>query len=144
MIKIGKDISRFSTYSCQPKTKRDLICAINDRITKYGPECDLNDIDTSLIDDMSYLFYSSKFNGNISRWDVSNVVNMNRMFSLSEFNGDISKWDVHNVRDMSYIFYGSNFYGNIREWEISNDCDITPMQLNLECIKNEDSNKSYK
>ena len=66
MIKLGKDISRFSTYSCQPKTKRDLICAINDRITNYGPECDLNDIDTSLITDMSYLFYSSKFNGNIS------------------------------------------------------------------------------
>ena len=144
MIKIGKDISSFSTYSCQPKTKRDLICAINDRITKYGPKCDLNDIDTSLIDDMSYLFYSSKFNGNISRWDVSNVVNMNRMFSLSEFNGDISNWDVHNVRDMSYIFYGSKFYGNIRGWEISKDCDIKPMKLNLECNKNEDSNRSHK
>ena len=132
MIKLSKDISSFSIYSCQPKTKQELICVIVDKINKEGHNCDLNDIDTSLITDMSYLFYDSKFNGNISNWNVSNVVNMKRMFSLSSFNGDISKWDVHNVRDMTYMFYGSKFYGNIRRWDISKDCDITPMQhINL-------------
>ena len=49
MIKIGKNISRFSTYSCQPKTKDELEKIINDRIAEDGNYCDLNDIDTSLI-----------------------------------------------------------------------------------------------
>lgn len=43
---------------------------------------------------MSDLFYYSEFNGDISKWDVSNVENMNSMFEESSFNGDISKWDV--------------------------------------------------
>ena len=130
-LKIGKNLTKFSAYSCKPTNKEELKDIIKSRMDKDGPECDLNDIDTSLIDDMSYIFYDSKFNGNISKWNVSNVVNMKRMFSLSEFNGDISKWDVHNVRDMTYMFYGSKFYGDIRGWEINKDCDITPMQLNL-------------
>jgi surface protein len=39
---------------------------------------------------MSYMFENSKFNGDISNWDVSNVINMFCMFDSSEFNGDIS------------------------------------------------------
>ena len=75
-LKIGKNISSFSTYSCQPKTKEELMSIIVKRIKNEGPKCDLNDIDTSLINDMSYLFYKSNFNGNISNWDVSNVKKM--------------------------------------------------------------------
>ena len=71
MIKIGKNISEFSVYSCQPKTRGELKEIIDNRIAKEGPYCDLNDIDTSLIDDMNYLFYKSEFNGDISRWNVS-------------------------------------------------------------------------
>ena len=55
-LKLGKNLSSFSTYSCQPKTKEELDKIINDRISKEGPECNLNDIDVSLIDDMSALF----------------------------------------------------------------------------------------
>ena len=80
MIKIGKNISEFSVYSCQPKTRGELKEIIEKRINEEGPDCDLNDIDTSLIDDMSYLFYKANFNGDISKWDVSNVKNMTRMF----------------------------------------------------------------
>jgi len=36
------------------------------------------------------MFEDSKFNGDISQWDVSNVTNMCGMFSNSVFNGDIS------------------------------------------------------
>ena len=62
---------------------------------KEGPNCDLSDIDTSLITDMSYMFYGSDFNGNISEWDVSNVKNMSQLFRESKFNQDISNWKVN-------------------------------------------------
>ena len=94
MIKIGKDISKFSSYSYQPKTKKELVDIIRSRISKEGPSCDLNDIDTSLITDMTGLFYDSEFNGDISEWNVSNVENMSRMFDDSKFNKDISNWNI--------------------------------------------------
>ena len=66
MIKIGKNLSEWSSYSCQPKTRSEFIDIVDDRISKEGPKCDLNDIDTSLIEDMSWLFCESEFNGDIS------------------------------------------------------------------------------
>ena len=96
-LKIGKNASGWSTYTCQPKKKHELEDIIKDRISKYGNECDLNDIDTSLITDMSCLFFGSEFNGDISKWDVSNVENMEGVFERSSFNGDISEWDVSDV-----------------------------------------------
>ena len=89
MIKIGKNISEFSVYSCQPKTRDELKKIIKDRISKEEPECDLNDIDVSLIIDMNLLFAESKFNGDISKWDVNNVKDMNCMFYKAKFNKDI-------------------------------------------------------
>ena len=71
MLKIGKDISNFSTCSYRPKTKEELMDIISKRIKKEGHYCNLNDIDTSLITDMSYLFKGVLFNGDISNWDVS-------------------------------------------------------------------------
>ena len=49
-----------------------------------------------------WMFEDSEFNGDISKWDVSNVEKMGGMFSNSCFNGDISKWDLHgiNVKDL--------------------------------------------
>ena len=90
-----------------PENKKELIKIINDTIEKEGPNCDLNFIDTSKIDDMSALFYSSKFNGDISNWDVRNVNNMSTMFAYSEFNGDISRWDVSKVTIMREMFNSS-------------------------------------
>ena len=63
---------------------------------------------------------NSTFNGNISKWDVSNVTVMYNMFCLSNFNGNISKWDVSNVTDMSYMFQQSKFNQNISKWDVSN------------------------
>ena len=90
MIKIGKNIGKFSTYSCQPKTKKELEEIVGERILFRGNNCDLNDIDISLIDDLSGLFYCSEFNGDISRWDTSNVTDTYYLFYRSKFNGDIS------------------------------------------------------
>ncbi|WQJ53867.1 MAG: hypothetical protein [Wendovervirus sonii] len=69
---------------------------INWSNTKSELVCDLNDIDTHLITDMSYLFTFKKFLYiNISKWDVSNVLNFAEMFSNSDFNSDISNWNIN-------------------------------------------------
>ena len=68
---------------------------------------------------MRYMFSKSKFNGDISQWDVSNVYDMNSMFAYSSFtceNGDISKWDVSKVKDMSYMFDESPLEKNPPKW----------------------------
>ena len=119
-LKIGKNLSEFSAYSCQPVNKDELKKIINKRIKQEGPDCDLNDIDTSLIIDMSFLFNESKFIGNISNWDTSNVKDMCGMFKGSKFNGDISKWDVSKVTNMCDMFYQSWFNNDISNWDVSN------------------------
>ena len=127
MIKIGNNISEFSTYSCQPKTYDELKEIIKDRISKDGSNCDLTEIDTSLITDMSYLFFQSNFNGDISKWKVSNVKSMLGMFTHSLFNVDISKWNVSNVTDMYAMFFESEFNQDISNWNIKRTCDIRQM-----------------
>ena len=59
--------------SVRPKTKAELMYIIDKTIKEQGFNCDLNFIDTSLIKDMSAMFAESNFNGDISKWDVSNV-----------------------------------------------------------------------
>ena len=44
------------SYNYHPKTKDELEDIIKRRIKSEGNECDLNDIDTSNITDMSHLF----------------------------------------------------------------------------------------
>ena len=102
-LKIGKNLSDWTSYSCQPKTKKELKEIIKERISEQGNKCDLNDIDTSLIDDMSFLFCESSFNGDISEWDTSSVEDMSYMFTDSKFNKDISNWKINkdcNTCDM--------------------------------------------
>ena len=106
MIKIGKNISEWSAYSCQPTTKEELKEIIRDRIKDQGPNCDLNDIDISLITDISNLFSYLDFNGDISNWNVSNVQDMKFMFCNSMFNGDISRWNTSHVKN---ILFSNNF-----------------------------------
>ena len=150
-LKIGKNLSQFSAYSCQPKNRDELIEIIRERLYKEGSKCDLNDIDVSLVDDLSgvfsgtvfngdvsrwntsnakymtWMFYKSYFNGNISRWDLSNVKSAAHMFSGSHFNQDISNWNVSNVNDMSCMFKGSKFNQDISNWKINKYCDTHNM-----------------
>ena len=50
------------------------------------------------------MFYYSKFNGDISEWDISNVFNMAWMFENSKFNQDISNWDIRQDCSTDYMF----------------------------------------
>ena len=100
---------------------------INFSLEALGDDANLNWIDTSNITDMSYMFYESVFNGDISKWNVSSVTNMERMFYYSKFNGDISGWDVSKVINMSYMFYGSKFNRDISQWDVSNVTNMYSM-----------------
>ena len=116
----------------RPTRKSELKAIIRQRIEEYGPKCDLNDIDVSRVTDMSDLFFSSKFNGDISEWNVSSVRDMNGMFYNSQFNGDISKWDVHNVESMLNMFNESKFNGDISKWDVSSVETMSGMFANSE------------
>ena len=92
-------------YKYFPETRAELRDLIKQRIKKEGKEVNLNDIDVSKITDMSHLFNSLDFNGDISGWDVSKVKDMYSMFSgCKSFNQDISNWNVSNVKYSSYPF----------------------------------------
>ena len=71
---------------------------------------------------MAWLFAESKFNCNISNWDVSNVKNTHSMFYGSNFNSDISNWDVSSAKNMSNMFADSNFNQDISNWKINKNC----------------------
>ena len=85
------------------------------------------------VTDMSYMFCGSKFNGDISKWDVSSVTDMSAMFIYSKFNGDISRWDVSNVTDMSLMFCRSKFNEDISRWDVSSATDMSEMFSNCTC-----------
>lgn len=80
----------------------------------------LENLDISQINDLSYVFSESPYNGDLSKWDISNVLLMNRMFDCSKFNNDsISKWNISNVIDFSHMFYSSKFDKDISSWEFN-------------------------
>jgi surface protein len=123
----------------QPTTRQELKDAIDSHLTGSSDKGPINNWDTSLITDMSYLFcgdqYSSscycrslgncdlyqQFNEDISGWETSQVTSMSEMFSgASNFNQDISGWDTSQVTSMSEMFYSANnFNQDISGWDTS-------------------------
>ena len=116
-------------YKYFPETRAELRDIIKQRINIEGKEVDLNDIDTSKITDMSFLFEGVDFNGDISKWNVLKVTNMSNMFfGCESFNQDISRWDVSKVLDMDYMFYWcKSFNQDISSWNVSNVINMSFM-----------------
>lgn len=125
-------------------TDRQHLAYLVDRsIERDGLECNLNYIDVSQISlfirtlaiegfngdvskwnvsnalRMDELFDSSAFTGNVAAWNTSRVVNMSSMFRNTPFNGDVSKWDVSKVEYMHHMFEGSSFAGDLTAWNFS-------------------------
>ena len=118
-LHINKDIGKHIEYNYHPTSRNELKQLVNKLINERGYNADLNDIDTSEITDMNFMFYESPFNGDISNWDVSNVKDMMCMFYFSEFtakNEDISNWDVRNVQNMYLMFNGTPLAKNTPKW----------------------------
>lgn len=102
----------------KPANRKELIAIIKETVMSNGFYCDLNFIDISLIDDLSFIFQDHAFNGDISQWDTSRIENMESMFEQSRFNGDISQWDVSKVHDVTYAFADSQFSGDLSKWSL--------------------------
>lgn len=99
-----------------------------------GTKIPFNRIVTTLMTDMSNMFYNAAyFNQNLSTWDTSNVTNMTSMFySAHAFNnGDnipisgntnsgIGYWNTSKVTNMTEVFYNAlNFNRDIGSWDVS-------------------------
>merc|ERR1719454_1235319 len=78
---------------------------------------------------------AAKFNGDLSKWDVSKVTNMHSMFAdATSFNGDLSKWDVSKVTDMNGMFSAAyKFNGDLSKWDVSNVTDMKEMFYGNSC-----------
>ena len=109
----------------------DTLKELLERMIKVrGDGGDFNDIDTSDITNMQYLFnYNSTFNGDITGWNVSSVRYMNYMFSnASSFNQPIGNWEFPNVENMIGMFWdASSFNQPIGDWEFPNVTDVSYM-----------------
>ena len=85
--------------------------------------------DLSMVTDISRMFESSNFNGNINNWDVSNVENMSRTFiGMSDFNQPLNDWDVSNVTNMRDMFLGTDLFNQpLDQWDVGNVTNMARM-----------------
>ena len=105
--------------ACYQANDKEIRTLVKVSMEIFGDNCNLNWIDTSNVTNIRNVFSFTKFNGDISRWNVSNITNMSMVFSNTEFSGDISKWNVSNVTNMREMFAHSNFNGDISKWNVS-------------------------
>ena len=113
---------KFHKRGYKPKDKDTLKELLKRMIKVKGDEGDFNDIDTSDIESMQFLFnYNETFNGNITGWNVSSVIDMSGMFyGAKSFNQPIGDWEFPNVTDVSGMFYNAtSFNQDLSKWDLS-------------------------
>jgi surface protein len=92
----------------------------------------INSWDTSLVTNMSNMFYATSFNQDIGGWVTSGVTNMGGMFQSTPFNQDIGNWDVSSVINTSNMFNNALSFNNggspsISGWTTSSVTDMSFM-----------------
>ena len=93
--------------------------------------------DLSGVSSMDSMFHSaSKFNGDLSGWNVSSVTDMDQVFSqASLFNRDISTWDVSSVTSMNGMFSGAaSFNSPLNSWDVSSVTNMGGMFSNADAF----------
>ena len=132
-------------WSAQPRSKYELQEEMKKRIQRG--QYNLNDIDTSKITDMSYLFFCCDYVKDIDKidisfWDTSRVTSMEFMFSCCyKFNSDISRWDVSNVQNMQGMFESCrHFNGDLSKWNVNNVQNMSCMFMNCTSFNSDISN----
>lgn len=109
-------------FRYKPKNRKELDKLLSGLIAVRGWEGNFNDIDVTLVKDLSYLFEDTPFNGDISSWNVGKVKNMRGMFFDAQlFNCNISKWNTISVENMSCMFFNAfSFDQDISNWNTYN------------------------
>lgn len=161
VVSFGKHIKYMRFSNCQSLTKvSEYLPNHIDRLTKFFAGCtnfnqDLDNWDTSniLIDispksqsvwynrEFDRVFLNaSKFNGNISTWQISNIFGSSELKNYSNdpifcigmfknaiaFNRDISSWNMTKVINMSNMFEGCQaFNGDLSKWNVSSVTDLS-------------------
>jgi len=67
------------------------------------------------------------FNGDVSKWNVSNVMSTVHAFRDTAFNKGIGSWDVGLVTSMNSMFRGSPFNQDLSLWQIGNVDNVGSM-----------------
>ena len=114
------------------RSKEQLQEYLKSEIEKQGKNVVIKNLDVSLIEDLSRLFYNARANSigsgikslDLSGWKTSNVEDMSYMFSwctdLESLN--LSGWDTSKVRSMTQMFrYCVNLKSlDLSGWDTSN------------------------
>ena len=111
--------------------------------------------DTSLITDLSFLFYGKTQTNHpdISKWDVSKVTSMQGTFSNSTFNGELNNWNVSSVIDFSFTFANNVVFNKpLFRWNVQDAITMKSMfdnaysfNQNIEppMMQNKDANQTF-
>lgn len=122
-------------FACRDATKANMIF-------NNGSNTSIDDWDTALVTDMSYMFKNnSVFNQPIGSWNTLQVTTMKAMFRSDGgnniFNQPIltsgNSWNTSNVTDMSEMFQNSiDFNQDISNWDTSLVNDMHQMFWNAQ------------
>ena len=112
---------------------------LKSEIEKQGENVVIQNLDVSLVEDMSELFYKIAYKVkslNLSGWKTSGAKDMSAMFwgcsTIESLN--LSGWDTSNVKDMCYMFYGCKSLKSLdlSGWDTSNVKEMC--SLFFDCI----------